>query len=169
MPDPKKSPARKRWLIVCGLAVFLVASAATGYWIAFLRGWTVGQVERLVRTEIPPGSARLEVEAWLKNHNIKYAYLDDVTRNRLDGQSVPQRAGLAERDLSGMVEGYIANANVDAIYQGSILVYFFFDREGRLVGHLIYPLVAARTHLMGWFAPPPSGEPHAAPNRPDFP
>ena len=165
MPDQKTSPARKRWLILCALFGIIVVSAATVYWFAFLNGWTVGKVERLVRSELPSGSTRPEVEAWLKNHSIKHSYLEDVTRNRLDGQTVPQRAGLSDRDLSGMVEGYIGNANVDAIYQGSILVYFFFDREGRLVGHLIYPLVTGRTHLMGWFAPPPSGEPHVEPDK----
>ncbi|HEY7309315.1 MAG TPA: hypothetical protein VH643_08170 [Gemmataceae bacterium] len=42
-----------------------------------------------------------------------------------------------------MVRGTIdkPEANVDLIFPGEISIYFFFDKQGRLAGHLVDPFV----------------------------
>jgi hypothetical protein len=164
MAGQEKLPRRRRWLIAAAVLLFIFASVAMLYWFAFLRGWTVAKIEHLVGAEIPVGSPRPEVEASLKKLGIKHSYFHDVTKGNIasiHGQTLPQRAGLAERDLSGMVEWVIDDANVDLFHPSYIYVYFFFDREERLVGHLVLPLVLDQSHLTRWLAPAPSNEPAA--------
>ena len=56
---------------------------------------------------------------------------------------MPQLAGLRSRDLSGMLRGRIGEDKVDRglIYLVSLHLYVFYDHEGRMVGHLVDPLV----------------------------
>lgn len=139
---PRSAPSRRRrWLVWGGLAVTVLAPASGVYWAIFLRGWTVGTVERLVRAEVPLGSTRQAVEAWLDRHNFSHEYYADVTLDRVDGQTPPRQAGLSERDLGGLVRGIVSDANVDPVYEGWISIYFFFDHEGKLAGYLVHPFV----------------------------
>jgi hypothetical protein len=54
----------------------------------------------------------------------------------------------------------VYDANVDPIDQGWINVYFFFDREGHLVGYLVHPFVP-EPRRSRWSAPPPGHRPEA--------
>jgi len=159
MPDPKTSRRRKGCLIAGTFALFILALVATVYWASFLRGRTVGDVERIVRAEIPPGSTRPEVESVLKKHGIRHAE-QNATRTRRGGQTLPELAGLSERDIGCTTEAYIDDAHVDLVYTGMILVYFLFDREGRLARHLVYPWVNENhSHVINWYLDPPPHPP----------
>jgi hypothetical protein len=109
------------------------------------RGWTVARLERRIKAEVPPGCGRAEVEAWLDRQGIRRSYWEDTTGTRYqDGTTMPILAGLDPKDLSGMVRGDIApseGANVNWLFPGRISIYFFFDKQGRRVGHLVHPFV----------------------------
>jgi hypothetical protein len=146
--------SRLRWL-----ALVLLVLAAVGAWM-FLnprRSWSVGKVEALIQAEVPPGCSRQQVEDWFSRHNISHGYTEDTTGD------MPMLAGLKDSDLSGMVCGEIYSrhygfrvvrgqssvppeheepeANVGWLQEGYISIYFFFDKDGRCVGHLVHRFI----------------------------
>lgn len=123
------------------LLLVLVAGAGWLWWQQ--RGWTVPQLESLVQEEITPGGERAAVEAFLERHGIRHTFIFDTTSDRHEGQTMPSRAGLREQDLSGMVVGRLRGPDVNLGWgnNGLINVYFFFDKQGRLAGTLVFPLV----------------------------
>ncbi len=56
---------------------------------------------------------------------------------------MPQVAGLPGIELSGMLRGDIGTeqSNVDLFSPGMISVYFFFDTNRRMAGHLVDPFI----------------------------
>jgi hypothetical protein len=135
---PRVVLSKRFWLLllVVGAAAFLV------WWDQ--RGWTVARLERRIKSEVPPGCGRAEVETWLHRQGIRHSYWQDTTGDRRGEHTMPMLAGLDSKDLSGMVRGEIAHsegANVNWIFPGDISMYFFFDKQGRLVGHLVDPFV----------------------------
>ena len=155
MADEKAFYRRKGCLVGVALALFLVASPFIWYWFTFLRGWSVADVERLVQAEMPLGTTHAEVEAVLDKHGIKHSKQPVVgprfhDRDGVAGQSIPQAAGLADRDVGWITLAFIEDANVDLVYKGSISAFFLFDHEGRLIGHLVHSGVWPFTHLQFW-------------------
>jgi hypothetical protein len=123
-------------LLVLGAAALLMA------WDQ--RGWTVSRLERKIKAEVPPGCGRAEVEAWLARQRIRRSYREYTTGDRRGDRTMPMLAGLDSKDLSGMVRGDIEpseGANVNWFFPGRITIYFFFDKQGRLVGRLVDPFV----------------------------
>ncbi|MDR3637397.1 MAG: hypothetical protein P4L84_26570 [Isosphaeraceae bacterium] len=67
------------------------------------------------------------------------------TTGAMRGNQIMSRlAELLGEDLSGMSSGDIhgAAANVDLILPGRITIYFFFNKQGYRVGHLMDPFVS---------------------------
>jgi len=136
---------RSRRLLAGCLILLLVTLVSCGGWLWWCsqRGWTVAKLERLIEAEVPPDCGRKTVEAWFDQHGIRYTWFEDTTGAMRGHQTMPQLAGLRSEDLSGMLCGEISGpeANVDLIFPGRISVYFFFDKQGRRVGHLVDPFV----------------------------
>jgi hypothetical protein len=137
IPDQITFPRQRSWLVWSSVALIVFGLTTGLYWTVFQRGWTVGKIDRLVQAEVPLGSTRQEAEEWLDSHGFPHEYFADVTLDRVDEQTAPRAAGLSERDLGGLVRGMVFDANVDLVFEGYINVYFFFDHEGRLAGHLV--------------------------------
>jgi hypothetical protein len=135
---PSQRSIRRRWVAFLSLVLVGCLLAGGGVWWC-CHGWTEEMLERLIREEIPANSGREEVEAWFDRHGIPYTYFGKTTRDREGEKTMPQLAGLRDEDLSGMVRGEISgpDANVSLFFSGHIEVYFFFDKKGRLAGHLI--------------------------------
>jgi hypothetical protein len=113
-----------------------------------LLGFVIAQVEkleRLIQEEVPPGCGRATSEMWFDRHAIRYSWIVDTTGDRYGNRTMPELVGLRCDDLGGMLRGeiYGPEANVDWLYTGRIHVYFFFDKQDRLVGHLVDPFVFA--------------------------
>jgi hypothetical protein len=141
------SAKRSRSTAVGCLTLVLVAVAAAGTWVwrGSLRGWTVAKLEALIEAEVPRGCDRQHVEAWFKRHRIQHLYFAHTTGDRRGPYTMPMLAGLRDRDLSGMIRGTISwpEANMGFGRNGDIMVYFFFDTQGRCVGHLVHPFVVS--------------------------
>lgn len=129
-----------RFAVVGCLALLL--GGAAWLWCQ-QRGWTVAQLEHLVQEEVPPGSDRATVEACLARHRFRQTYIIDTSTDRHDDRTMPMRAGLRDQDLSGMICGSLRSDEVNLGWgkTGLINVYFFFDKQGRLAGTLVFPLV----------------------------
>ncbi len=142
-----KPVRRGRRLLACAVAFFLFVFIGCGGWPWWdsQQGWTVATLEQLIQIEVPRECDRETAEAWFDRHGIQSYWRDDTTGDRVANQTMPQLVGLDDGDLSGMLNGYIGitEANVDLLFNGDIRVYFFFDKRGRLVGHLVHPFVYA--------------------------
>jgi hypothetical protein len=132
---------RRRRLLPGCLVLALAAIGGCGacVWWATQRGWTVAKLERSIRAEVPPSCDRRTAEAWFDKHHIQHWWSDETSLAR-----APQTpARFRDKDVGGMLEGVIEGpeANVDLISPGEISIYFFFDEQGRLVGHLVDKLI----------------------------
>jgi len=128
----------------CLFVVFLVAIAVS-LWVRqdAQRGWTVARLEHLIEVEVPADCDREQAEVWFERHGIQHSYFTDTTGDRSGQRTMPMLANLRDEDLSGMVRGWIEwpEANVGFRSSGRIQIYFFFDKEGRRIGHLVHPVV----------------------------
>ena len=99
-----------------------------------------------IATELPRACSRQQAEAWFAKHGIgkgkiRVFWMDDTTCDRVSGKTPAQWAGLRDADLGGMLRGFIAFPPIKVgsrAYVGAE-IYFFFDKQKRCVGHLVYP------------------------------
>jgi hypothetical protein len=132
-----------RWLLL----VVPIAAILLGVTIRWIqresdRGWSVERLERSIQAEVPPIQNRQQAEAWFKANSIDCQYFDDPTGGyEVGNQTAAMLAGLQSKNLSGVVRGSIEGeaANVGFLSNGRIIVFFFFDHQGRCVGHFIHP------------------------------
>jgi hypothetical protein len=130
------------WGCLC-LIVLAVVAITTWALIDSRRGWSVARLEASIAAEVPSGADRWTIEKWFDGHRISHDFLVDTTGDRSGHSTMPMLAGLRDGDLGGMVRGLIwgSEANVGFLESGRIALYFFFDKEGRLVGHLVDPFI----------------------------
>ena len=133
-------------LVACFLFVLHVT------YLAFLWYWpsddaqigrSVVNLEQLIQAEVPPDCDLKQALAWFDRHGIQREYFADTTGDRVGRRTMPMIAGLRDEDLSGMARGWIdgLDANLGFGRSVRITVYFFFDHQGRRVGHLVHPFV----------------------------
>jgi hypothetical protein len=139
MTAPRKSlaPQKVSSRFGCGAFAFLLlVLAACLLWFARLKGPTPEQVERRVRSEVPLGSTRAEVESWLRDKRIQYIAVEGPSEDRSGKQSVVDLAGLSACQISATLRAIVEqNARIDLLWSGEVEVYFFFDGQGLLLGY----------------------------------
>lgn len=110
---------------------------------AWDRGLTVSKIERWIRKEIPRGCDRKTVEAWFDRHKLDYGWSDNPNVGGVGRQSFVELAGLRQEELRGALFTTIdePEVNVDLFCPGEISICFFFDKRGRLAGHLAHAFV----------------------------
>ncbi len=127
-----------------GLALVIVIAVLMWASADGRRGWTAARLETLIRAEVPAAADRQYVEAWLDRHGLTPMYFaDTAAADRYGDRTMPALEGLRDADLGGMLRASVEGreANVGFWWSGRIGVYFFFDRAGRLVGHLVHPVI----------------------------
>jgi hypothetical protein len=97
-------------------------------------------LEELIAAEVPLGCNRQQAEAWFDQHGIEHDYCTDTTGDRAGDRTMPMLAGLRDQDLGGMVRGWIPPTEAEDPNM-RITAYFFLDKQGRCVGHLVHPFV----------------------------
>ncbi|HWE39862.1 MAG TPA: hypothetical protein VG406_25150 [Isosphaeraceae bacterium] len=123
------------------LAIALPIAAVGGAWLRWLArpGWTVDEVERQIRADLPPGSDRKAVEAWFDRRSIGHVFTDDLADS--PGFSGVDRgpAGPKDGDVASIVSGAIVDpeAKVSYFFDGEIIITFYLNRDGRCIGHKI--------------------------------
>jgi hypothetical protein len=111
------------------------------WWWATHHGWTVAKVERLIEAEVPRRCSRATAAAWFRRHKIDYTRFEGFPGDMRGHQTMAELAGLRSDEIGETLRGEIDEANLDLICHGTISVYFFFDKQGRLAGHLVHPFV----------------------------
>jgi hypothetical protein len=135
----------RRRRLLGALIAALVALPPTVFWYHLEWGWTPHKTERMIRTELRRGATRGEVEAWLDKYGIAHRYqarppgpAADALAEQVWSPARPEETGLDRRRLGGMIQGTIYNANVSLVWwRREIDLAFFFDTDGRLVGHKV--------------------------------
>ena len=138
-PNPRQTmKLGRRWLLPTTIAL-LVVGGAVGEWIYYHRGWTESKVESLIRTELSLGCDRIAVAAWFDRHKIPHIHSRELDRHMQGHLTMPDLAGLDSSKLSSMESGRLEGpgVNVHLIMDGRITIYFFFDKQGQLVGHYV--------------------------------
>jgi hypothetical protein len=143
---------RYRWW----LAIPVIFAGCAGFlWYETEKGWTPKKIEQAVHENVPPGATRAQVEAWIDSIpsdstcRVYHDYFNfDIApfRDHLDtigNQTVVELSGLPRDQVKSMVRAPFAGANVDLIWGGRVTVYFFFDRNDRLLGYFMDTFVAS--------------------------
>jgi hypothetical protein len=124
---------RKKWVI--GLVLVLFVSAGAGLWWKSKQGWTEARLERLIESELPVGTDRIQVEDWLTTHGIPHTY-SILSGNRIDSTYSERQAELSKQNHS-MVKEEVSSANESLFFRNEIEIFFYFDKQERLAGHTV--------------------------------
>lgn len=138
---------------ISALVVLLLCSGA-GILYETHRSWTPEKVEKVTQTSCPPGTSRLEVEAWLKSNPFpvsstiklinkppplyegqakRYDY--DVSIS--DQEYVLREVRIPQNLVKGIIWTKIPDPNVDLLCSGTITLFFFFDNNNLLIKHYV--------------------------------
>ena len=120
------------------LLIFLWCGGLFGYELT--HGWTPEKVKRLVSTSCPPGTSRAEVKAWLAANPFSDTECESYGADSPKGCYV-REVKLDPRNLSDCLWICVPNPNVDLIGTGELEVYFFFDKQDRLLLAYVRPWV----------------------------
>jgi len=122
------------WVVLLVLAVVISIVCWRCY-----RGWTVNQLERVARDEVPLNCSPGQVESVLTHYGIRNYYSEDLFSESFGGQHPFQYANLRVQDVAGAVVGILSGSEVRSgfLERGIIYMYFFFDKKGQLVAHWI--------------------------------
>jgi hypothetical protein len=120
------------------LAAILVAGGAA--WYFWESRPTVRSVENMVNKEGPPvGSTKPEVETWLDARQILNHRMGlGATGGYPAGRSPSEFCDLSGLEDAECVVGQIPYQGALPEGNGQIWVYFFFDKAGRLMKHVVH-------------------------------
>ncbi|HZY84182.1 MAG TPA: hypothetical protein VFE78_05095 [Gemmataceae bacterium] len=104
------------------------------------RSPTISDARKIVAA-IPLGSTRGEVEKRLDEYGIRHDYFEGVVADRESTRTIASIARVDPGQISGTVRATIDRANVDLFFTGEIRIYFFLDKNGKLVRSFTYPIV----------------------------
>jgi hypothetical protein len=136
---------QRRLLLGCGTILLLLAGCvAVLFWRESLRGMTPHQVVRLVRrADLPPGTTRASVEDWLDSQQIRHDFTTDTGNPEGPLAYRPRLQDLCDLKpgaVAGIVRAKIRDAVVDPWWpwwNGEIWVYFFLDRDDKLISYVV--------------------------------
>jgi hypothetical protein len=132
---------RSRTRIVC-LSVGLLLLIGGASWLAWslFHGWTSAKAERRIQAELPACCDRGQVQAWFERHGILHEYFEGTTGTSSFNVELALRLGLKLEDVSGVEQG-VCEANEHFLYPSALYIYFVFDAQGRLAGHIVDAMV----------------------------
>ena len=68
---------RFKQVVFCAILSAVLTLAAAPFLVIYLTTWTEGGLRRSLAAELPPGSSRAQVVAWLDSHQIYHSPLYD--------------------------------------------------------------------------------------------
>jgi hypothetical protein len=120
------------------LLVILGCGGLFGY--KMTHGWTEWKVERLVNAACPPGTSRAAVQSWLRSNPFADRSGEHWGADAPKGCYV-REVNLDPRNLSDCLWIVVPKPNVSPIASGEMEVYFYFDKQDRLVLTYVRPWV----------------------------
>src|SRR5260370_3434478 len=119
----------ERRRIGCEMAILLVL-LTLGSFLAYElnKGWTPGKVERIATNDVPLGSTEKDAKEWLSSQGFT-----DIGSGSAEGSRYFEtRDGISVDGAIRVCYGDAPNPNVDLFCDGTVIVFFFFDADGRL-------------------------------------
>lgn len=114
-----------------GVATVVAILAGLCVWYAW-PSETVAGVERRIRRDVPEGTSREKAEEWLQREGIEYSYSQDFEYN-----SILEQNHIGPEQYSGYTASIIRDTDRGLFVTGSIQIYFFFDKNERVAGHVV--------------------------------
>jgi hypothetical protein len=142
--DAVTRPGHKRLRTGCFvLAAFACVGIVTWLGWTLFHGCTSAEVERLIQHEVPPGCNQDKVRAWFNDRGILHRYFEGTAGTSSFNIDLGQRIGLRPEDVGGVEQGFIpeSEANEHFLFPSDISIYFVFDKQGRLAGHLVDSMI----------------------------
>lgn len=95
---------------------------------------TVAQTEKQLDRDIPAGSTRAEVEAWLKSKGIESSYTEgpDARYSSIINEEVPDTSA-----YKGVTAAIIRDTDRSLFVTGSIQIYFLYGPDDRLAKRIV--------------------------------
>lgn len=95
---------------------------------------TVAQTEKQLDRDIPTGSTRADVEAWLKGKGIESSYTEgpDAHYSSIINEEVPDTSA-----YKGVTAAIIRDTDQSFLVTGSIQIYFLYGPDGRLAKRIV--------------------------------
>jgi hypothetical protein len=119
--------------------LLLIGGASWLGWDLF-HGWTSAKAERLIQAELPTGCDRGQVQAWFERHDLPHEYFEGTTGTSGYNVELALRLGLKLDDVSGVEQG-VCEANEHFLFPSELYIYFVFDSQGHLAGHIVDAMV----------------------------
>jgi hypothetical protein len=129
---------RRHWMVIGSVVLAAAVLGTCGVSCVLSKGPTPRQVERQIRADLPPGTPRAAVEDYLRVRGIQFAAKESQPL-----ATVVAEAGLGDQEVNVFIQAIVEPAFVDPLLPGEVVVYFLFDREGRLLGYAFHPFAHA--------------------------
>ena len=143
LEENKKPPRRRRWLLWLALSVAVVLTAAALIHV-FTRDTALERLKRQIRSEVPVGSTREQVEAWAKE-NLS-GQLPGVVDPPPDAAAAPtwlELAGVPPERRGTVLHivmpcgRYTVRGKVE---QNEMSAFFTLNAQGEVTGHYFLTL-----------------------------
>lgn len=115
---------------LCLCAAFLIRSTL------YYERVNAAEMQKAVTREVRPGASRTEVEKWLIRRNIDFGWVHQDPKDY--PQFFMQYSRYKQADLSGYIDGYIANNSRKLLDGYDLHIIVLFDRKGRFLEGLVY-------------------------------
>src|SRR5579872_3456134 len=101
-------------------------------------GWTPPEVELSLWASLPAKADRSQITAFLTNKKWKYDDTANIS-GQVDTDGFIEEHGLDPSLVSLVITAEVPNPMVDLLCDGEIDVYFFLDKEQRLIKYVVQP------------------------------
>lgn len=126
-----------KYVALCA-SIFLFV-LIVGTWLKVRLDLTGGEVEQLIKSEVPDGASKSQVRAFLDAHQISYS--DYVKYLQVNPKQDTDFKSEKLKDKAHLVEGYI-HADIRGcgrwtFFRCDIYITFYFDAEGNMVEYQV--------------------------------
>lgn len=97
-----------------------------------VKGAALQTVQQMVQQEVPLGSSKSHVEAWLKKKKMEHSYTDG-RRQDLNAIASVAGIGIPVSSLAGFFEAAVSGSSSSR----EVFLVFFIDKKGKLVKYTI--------------------------------
>jgi hypothetical protein len=101
-----------------------------------IHGWTPPEVEFSLWASLPAKADRSQITAYLTKKHWKYDDTANIS-GQVDADWFIKEHGLDPSLVSLVITADVPNPMVDLLFDGEIHVYFFLDKEQRLIKYVV--------------------------------
>ena len=139
-PQPRQ---RRRWPWII-LAAVLAGTTAAVLTYHFTRETPLNRLKQQIRTEVPVGSTRAQVEAWAKQRLGKSLHVANLPLDEAIGNTLPEAAGVPRADLAQTVDVEMGvgwyTTPYGEVAPNKVWIFFTLNESGQVTGQYFLTL-----------------------------